>query len=206
MSSAPPIKLTKKQKKGLAFRERKQGKQPKNKSNHGQSGRDETGLEVPVEENQDLASLQVHSMEVQGLACAPISISKVDGGKGKGKAKDTGDKEVSVKPKKRKREEGDANGVESDGPRSKKKKGASGNVADESVVKTAPQKKRETNEGKQRFILFVGEFFVMTNSNGIEGVIYQEILNILPAKMRSKSTLLLVVCLDLHNKITRNSL
>ncbi|KAF7979390.1 hypothetical protein HWV62_42488 [Athelia sp. TMB] len=160
MSSTIPAKLTKKQKKGLAFRERKQGKQPKDRSKHGQSNDDLAVLEVPIEENQDLASLEVPDLEVQGLADAPSGIVKADGGKGKSKAPDTGDEKVSGKSKKRKREEGEASGSQSEKPKSKKKKGVSGAAAGEAAV--------TEDKGKQRFILFVGNLKYTTSEDAIK--------------------------------------
>lgn len=157
-SSAQPPKLTKKQKKGLAFRERKSGKlSTKDKGKHGQSADDEAGLEVPIEENQDLASLEVSGVEVSGLESAAIGGTEADGGKGKGKAADTGDKKVWTHSKKRKREEGEASTSQSDKPKSKKKKRVSGDIADETRVTDVKKKAEAKSEVKQRFILFVGE-------------------------------------------------
>lgn len=159
MSSAPPPKLTKKQKKGLAFRERKQGKQPGDKGSKGRHGQDpdDAVLEVPVEENQDLASVQVSGVEAAGVEGAAIGVAPADGRTGKGKAADARGEAVGGKSGKRKREEGEAGGGEGDKPRPKKKKGVPGDGADEAAVSAVKKKGADKSQGKQRFILFIGE-------------------------------------------------
>jgi len=165
-----PQKLTKKQKKGIAFRDRKTTKS----RTHG----DPSGLEdnqVPVLEVQDLADVQDVS---PALEVAPEQGPLVDSkgkaarkGKEKAKDKDSGPPPRSEKKKKRKRDD-DAGGgeedvakksedaPETDGPKRKKVKGNSGAAGDAG--------KGAKDQVKQRFILFVGNLKYTTTAEAIK--------------------------------------
>lgn len=125
MSTPHTPKLTKKQKKGIAFRERKQGKGSKNK-NGDDIDREGAGGEIPIEENQDLALLQSTEVEDRELAHAKTS-------KGKGKSSEdnsgqvaaSGDTGLVEKSKKRKREAGEAISEEGGKERQKRRRKAS---------------------------------------------------------------------------------
>lgn len=147
MASTQPPKLTKKQKKGIAFRERRT-----NKGKHDPSAGEIPGQQIPIAEDQDLAEMEDDDVEVE----------KVEGKKGNNRNKDESTRRskddesaehigVEVgnrlveKPKKRKRsEEGQTDEDESAKPRKKKR----------DVDQVA--KNGQATE-KQRFILFVGE-------------------------------------------------
>ncbi|KAJ7675378.1 hypothetical protein B0H17DRAFT_1161621 [Mycena rosella] len=167
-----PQKLTKKQKKGIAFRDR--GKTPKSKSkSHGAP----TGLEdneVPVMEDQALADAapDTPAVEVAPKQGGPGAAK----GKGKGKEKaKTGDA-VDAAPsqqKKRKRDESVGGGDvakqpegDAEGPKRKKKKGSSGaaGVADEA----GKGAKAPESQVKQRFILFVGNLKYTTTAEAVK--------------------------------------
>ena len=158
MSSAP--KLTKKQKKALAFRERGKGK-GKAKSF------DELDNDIPVEEDQDRADAallladEVSGLETQaGLPkdtktkdAKAESKSAAEDGKGQGKGK------------KRKREDGNVEMVEGGEevvgatPKvqaKKKRKAADGTAMNTSEEGTEDATEKEAKKGKQKFILFVG--------------------------------------------------
>lgn len=136
-------KLTKKQKKALVFRERK-GKSKA--SPEDAIDQDEDGGDVPVDENQDRAEMEVTQMEVEK-----------DAGKGKKavqqdpKSKKTSAGEEEGTAKKRKRDAGD-----DQEPLQKKKKKAAkapavdGEDADVSEAVAKPK-------APQRYILFIGE-------------------------------------------------
>lgn len=156
--SAPP-KLTKKQKKGVAFRERKQGR------GKGKDAVDDVDNDVPIQEDQDTADVQAVQVEGKGMVRSKGE-SKV-----KKQSKDV-DAVVSEKQKKRKREaepdEGEGStkkeakdDTQADKPKRKKKKGPiDGDGAETGVAKAAAAKKPSQNEMKQRFILFVGEYLL----------------------------------------------
>lgn len=157
-------KLTKKQKKGVAFRERKSGKR-----------HDESSMEanaVPAMEDEDLAGYA--SDPHQGAGDNDKKKGKAgdyarggegkhpegkDGGKGKGKAK-AEDVPVAVEvgkkgAQKRKREEdeaGEGGSAEKTSPKktAKRKKTDGKNT-------TKPEEKKE-KPSKQRFLLFLGTF------------------------------------------------
>lgn len=187
MSTTQPAKLTKKQRKGIAFRDRKQGRSKgKNDPPDGEG----ISHEVPVEENQDLAEIQGDAMEDETLALKKA---------GKGKAKATSRSKDDEKPervglgrdvkvvettKKRKREAESQTGAdESQTPKQKKKKKGDSGVDTGAKV----GEKDGKNQGKQRFILFVG----MLSSEFWSKVINcrsQVILSIQRLKRRSKST------------------
>jgi nucleolar protein 6 len=154
-----PQKLTKKQKKGIAFRDRK--------TNKPRAYGDPTSLEdneVPVLEVQDLADVPLDSPAVEVVAPKQVVPKSKEARKGKEKAKET----VAPAPSQKKRKRDDAaverdavvaeqgqDGEEPEGPKRKKKKGSSG-VAGIAGVAGAGGKGGES-EVKQRFILFVGE-------------------------------------------------
>jgi nucleolar protein 6 len=160
LDSAPaamsaPQKLTKKQKKGIAFRDRKTNKSRPN-------GSDPAGLEdneVPVLEVQDLADGEDDSpaVEVATKKGKSVDQKSKETRKGKEKAKDS----VAPSPaqKKRKRDPAAVDGEvdaaagqgqdgEIQGPKRKKAKGGNEDSAKEAKA-----------EVKQRFILFVGKFY-----------------------------------------------
>lgn len=153
MSSAP--KLTKKQKKALAFRDRGKGK-GKAKSF------DELDNDIPIEEDQDRADAALYlAEEVAGLE-AQAGLPK-HATKGSAQAEgESGyqDGQGKGKGKKRKREEGDAEVVKEQGKgeedaapakkAKKKRKGVDGAAVD------AGEDGGEDNVKKQKFILFVG--------------------------------------------------
>ncbi|KAJ6504383.1 hypothetical protein DFH09DRAFT_1335399 [Mycena vulgaris] len=163
-----PQKLTKKQKKGIAFRDRKTTKSRP----HG----DPAGLEdneVPVLEVQDLADVQADTpaLEVapkQGKLVAP---KNKEARKGKEKEKDAMGPAPSQK--KRKREdavEGDTvvaeqgKDGEPEGPKRKKKKGG----ASPTGVAGDAGKGAKAAEVKQRFILFVGNLKYTTTAEAVK--------------------------------------
>lgn len=152
-----PQKLTKKQKKGVAFRERKQGKRTKVPQED--AGDD---LDVPVAEDQDLAGIQVGNVEAaEAVGNGKNRSARKDEDKGKNKEGAKSEAadvvvESSEGKKKRKREVvTEDKGNEEDKPKRKRKKGA---VSDGEGSGNAPAdgKKTVSSEGKQRFILFVG--------------------------------------------------
>jgi nucleolar protein 6 len=137
-----PTKLTKKQKKALAFRERK-GK-GKETAAHEQFEND-----VPVMEDQDLAETEVADSRLEGQEGA--------------KVQDKGRAQV-VEGKKRKRDEAsEAGDNKAEKAKSKKRKRDS----EQAVAVLADGDQKDATEGKttkgkakgkqQRFILFVGE-------------------------------------------------
>ncbi|KAJ2912151.1 hypothetical protein MD484_g8262, partial [Candolleomyces efflorescens] len=179
-SSNPSQKLTKKQKKGLAFRERKSGKQKKT-ANSTHEDEDEYGLpemdviSIPAIEDEVLVGVAGGSVQVEGvLGSTKGKVSKEKGGQGdksKGKRSSKDGKEaVGVaaqvgKGKKRKREEGDLEGDEAevesaggvgDGEKGRKRKKGDG------------QGDGVEDKGKQRFILFVGNLKYTTSKDAVQ--------------------------------------
>ncbi|KAI3622492.1 rna binding protein [Moniliophthora roreri] len=146
-------KLTKKQKKAFAFRERKTGKSAKNVSN------DMEGNEVPTMENQDMLDLQGDKVEDQamgGVQEGPKETKKsnVISGSGEGRAKEKVDIDeritASSRPKKRKRENEKESGEE--------------------TVESLDQqksKRRKMDEDKPRYILFLGNLKYTTSVESI---------------------------------------
>jgi nucleolar protein 6 len=149
MSSAQLPKLTKKQKKGIAFRERKQGKSKKDKNDQpdGEGG----GQDVPIQEAIHQAEIQDDDVEMKREGSTKKSEEMISKADGKGKSKGVavrGDTEMVGRPKKRKWEEREAHDGEK--PKPKKLKGGSEDNA---------KVEKETNiQGKQRFILFLGTY------------------------------------------------
>jgi hypothetical protein len=167
-------RLTKKQKKGLAFRERKTGKRQQGKGRH---KNELSGMEynaIPFMEGEALLGLEGDPAQDQGVPRKEVSKTcrheegdVVQHKKGKSGSKSKGDAEkedvsVSVavlKGKKRTREddgveaEGREDRVEVDGrSKSKRKKAAEEEEEEE-------EEKQQKNQPKQKFILFIGEFF-----------------------------------------------
>lgn len=157
-----PQKLTKKQKKGIAFRDRKVSK---SRSHGGPAGLEDN--EVPVLEVQDLADDEVDSPALeggtkQGVLVDPKGKEKgKESRKGKEKAKDSGGVPSSPAQKKRKRDDAavDSEAVATegqdekvDGPKRKKAKG------------TGESAKEGKAQVKQRFILFVGKLKLLLST------------------------------------------
>ncbi|KAI0322167.1 hypothetical protein OF83DRAFT_1167828 [Amylostereum chailletii] len=139
-------KLTKKQKKASAFRERK----GKNKA-----GEDET-LDVPVAEDQDAAEAET----AEPVDPAP-PVKKAKGVEKEKKQKD-GD-EKSAKPAKRKREQGEENAGEAqEGQKKKRRKKAKGGE------QSAEGEQDAGDEKPQRLILFVGNLKYTTSREAIQ--------------------------------------
>lgn len=140
-------RLTKKQKKGIAFRERKHHK---DKSKHVDP--EVAGLQVPIEENLDSAEIEDDNMEVEKVVSSEPRPSR-DSSRGNRDEKTNCNgvgRDGKVVGKKRKREEEGEEGQKGGKPQQKKRKGGSGNE------KVGEEGK---NQGKQRFILFVGMLF-----------------------------------------------
>ncbi|KAJ6520066.1 hypothetical protein C8R45DRAFT_46602 [Mycena sanguinolenta] len=152
-----PQKLTKKQKKGIAFRDRKN---PKSRSHGGPAGLEDN--EIPVLEVQDLVDDEVDSptLETRTTKAALVDQKSKESRKGKEAAKDS----VAPAPaqKKRKREPAGEAGEEGqeekiEGPKPKKTKGNSGESA-----------KEDKTQVTQRFILFVGNLKYTTTAEAIK--------------------------------------
>lgn len=176
MSSTP--KLTKRQKKGIAFRELKLGKGKTKKL-------DDLDHDVPILEVQDLADSRASGAEdgedVQGA-------QEHTGGKGKGREKVVVSKEgekkgLVVAAKKRKREtaqepQGTGEGEEGQSGKQKvkRRKGDSGDVL-EDAEEEAEQGETKSEKSKQRFILFLGTI-VLLEVLPVTDALRQEISNI----------------------------
>ncbi|KAF8167701.1 hypothetical protein B0H34DRAFT_792396 [Crassisporium funariophilum] len=164
-------KLTKKQKKGLAFRERKTtGKR--------QEKNDLTEMEanaIPTMEDQDLAGDDSNTAEAAGVEDPKKRKERNDEsgskerrkegkvsskGKGKAEAEDVPVSDALVKSTKRKRE-GEAEQTPDANPSKapKRKKGVNGAEAGET---------KDTKAAKQRFILFVGNLKYTTSREAIQ--------------------------------------
>lgn len=142
-------KLTKKQRKTLAFRERKGNKAGEEKDVD-QEGENEAG-DIPILEIQDEIDPEVVSVD----AAKTVSKDKVTGPADAAK----------VAKKKRKREAGDEineNGGEGGSPvkakKSKKSKKDVGEVAEGEGEGEGDEASKGSSKTKQRFILFVGEY------------------------------------------------
>jgi len=149
MSSAQLSKLTKKQKKGIAFRERKLGKS-KNDQPDGKGG----GQDVPIQEAVDQAEIQDSNVEMEKATSTERTKERTGKSDRKGKDKALairGDTKVVENAKKRKRGEGETHeGETHEGEKPKQKK-------IKSVSEDGTKAEKDTsNRGKQRFILFVG--------------------------------------------------
>ncbi|KAK7059184.1 hypothetical protein VNI00_001811 [Paramarasmius palmivorus] len=153
--SSTTRKLTKKQKKALAFRERKSGKGPKNVSD------DMEGNEVPTMEDQDLLDLQGDEVEDKAMDKTQEGSKDMEkrsnvvprNGKGKAKEEVVPVEEAASSPgktKKRKRE----NEKETDEVQ----------VEEQSQQKS---KRRKTGEDNPRYILFLGNLKYSTTKESI---------------------------------------
>lgn len=158
-----PQKLTKKQKKGLAFRERKTGKN----KNVVEGDMDIHDNAIPILENQDLAGL--HGAEVEGervekKESKSTSSSHQTSSKGKEKAIE---ESLVGKTKKRKRQAVDLESekLETTAEETSQKRRKGGNN-----IMDGPPGNTQTvqGQGKQRFILFVGNLKYTTSKEAIE--------------------------------------
>ncbi|KAF4605009.1 hypothetical protein EYR40_003792 [Pleurotus pulmonarius] len=165
MTTTP--KLTKKQKKSLAFRER---------SKHGKSkdGIDsEMVNDIPIQENQDEAAIQLGEVEAAGVRRKDESTVRPREGVRKAKAAKvdhTVKGEVEAKsPKKRKRstEESEESAVAMEGQVSRKRAKKSAREA-EGGSEAAETEKTDKSSIKQRFILFVGNLKYTTSLEAIQ--------------------------------------
>ncbi|OAX44447.1 hypothetical protein K503DRAFT_729529 [Rhizopogon vinicolor AM-OR11-026] len=167
MSSTP--KLTKRQKKGIAFRELKSGKGKAKKL-------DDLDHDVPILEVQDLADIRASGAEdgedVQGA-------QGNSGEKGKRREKvvvpkeEGGQKGLVVAAKKRKREaaeesQGTREGEEGQSAKQKlkRRKGDAGDVLEE--AEQGEQGETKIEKSKQRFILFLGNLKYTTTIEAIQ--------------------------------------
>ncbi|KAG1749788.1 uncharacterized protein EDB91DRAFT_1046865 [Suillus paluster] len=161
------LKLTKRQKKGIAFRELKQGKgKVKNQ--------DDLEHDVPILEVQDLIDGRASSAE----GGEDVQVTQRNaGGKGKGREeiiqKEGEAKGLVVATKKRKREaaeEAQGAGKGEDGQPRKRKvkrtKGDSGDVLED--AEEVEQGETKTEKSKQRFILFLGNLKYTTTLESIQ--------------------------------------
>ncbi|KAJ7109979.1 hypothetical protein C8R44DRAFT_743305 [Mycena epipterygia] len=156
-----PQKLTKKQKKGIAFRAAK--------SRHGDPASLEDN-EVPVLEVQDLADDEAYppALEVAPKPGKLVAPKSKEASKGKEKAKDSA---PPASQKKRKRDDAAADGdadVAEQGkdaePKRKKTKGSSGKAG----VAGDAEKGAKATQVKQRFILFVGNLKYTTTAEAVK--------------------------------------
>ncbi|KAH0590958.1 hypothetical protein J132_07791 [Termitomyces sp. J132] len=161
------VKLTKKQKKGIAFRERKTGKR---RSKDGDGVHDSENNDVPVMEDQDALATEGPSMEVEETVekkPKSKSTSKVSGSDNQAKGKRKADEEegdVSSKPKKRKRQDAD---VDVDAPDSGEEKPVAKRTKSVGDGKESGQDTKVMAKTKQRFILFVGNLKYTTTRDAI---------------------------------------
>ncbi|KAI0830562.1 hypothetical protein BC628DRAFT_1354570 [Trametes gibbosa] len=150
-------KLTKKQKKAVAFRERKGKSKPK--------GFDDLDNDVPVEENQDRAEAEVDedAGAVQAPAGRPADAKK-------GGAQDAHLLGEGGKGKKRKREQGpvDGDGEGAKETKSKKKRKGADGAGVAGGEEAEYEAKEDGNKVKQRFILFVGNLKYNTTKETVE--------------------------------------
>ncbi|KAJ8586539.1 hypothetical protein M405DRAFT_743448 [Rhizopogon salebrosus TDB-379] len=169
MSSTP--KLTKRQRKGIAFRELRSGKGKAKKL-------DDLDHDVPILEVQDLTDSRASGAEggedvqdAQGIA----------GGKGKGREKVVVQKEgekkgLVVATKKRKREEaaedtqgageGEREDSQSGKQKVKRRKGDAGDILE--GAEEAEEGETKIEKSKQRFILFLGNLKYITTIEAIQ--------------------------------------
>ncbi|CCM04197.1 uncharacterized protein FIBRA_06363 [Fibroporia radiculosa] len=154
MAKAP--KLTKKQKKALAFRERK----AKNKVKALDGFEDN---DIPVEENQDAVEAEVPSGHVEDQARR----QELEASAGE---EDNRVVESSHSLKKRKRREEEAGKGVEDEPKAKKRKAADSNEhEDPSISRSSiPKAVAESNVKEKRFILFIGNLKYTTTQKAIQ--------------------------------------
>jgi len=178
-------KLTKKQKKSLAFRDRKSGKKASSSAkNDGDGALDMDDNAVPVSEDQDLAAMDVDVVEPaagkgkgKSGAAAPEKEKNSASAKGKGKGKaaeastgpaDSGEPAKAGKSKKRKREDEEEGEGAAEGATVKKKKAKKAKEGgDKPGEETAEGKKKEAANKNQRFILFLGNLAYTTKKEAI---------------------------------------
>ncbi|CDO73473.1 hypothetical protein BN946_scf185013.g108 [Trametes cinnabarina] len=151
-------KLTKKQKKALAFRERKGKGKPKSF--------DELDNDVPVEENQDLAEAEVDAEA--GAVEAPAR--RAAGAQKAGAQAQDAVEGGNAKGKKRKREDGaEQDGVGAKEQKAKKKrKGANGEGVDTGDEAEGESKSSGKKDAKRRYILFVGNLKYTTTKEAVQ--------------------------------------
>ncbi|KAF5385173.1 hypothetical protein D9615_001345 [Tricholomella constricta] len=158
-----PAKLTKKQKKGIAFRERKTGK-GRSKDGVARSENDD----VPVMEDQDTLGGDGAPLEMEKLerrkAKPPTQVS---GSSDQGKSKRKAEEEAKDKPKKRKRDADAAVEVvdSEEGRQVAKRKKTMDDAGKPGEKRIAGTPKPD---GKQRFILFVGNLKYATSLEAIK--------------------------------------
>ena len=155
-------KLTKKQKKALAFRERKgKGK--------AKASFEDLQNDVPIAEDQDLAEMDdVETQETSQVV--EEKLPQVGESKDKGKDKEDRNKGEAVgkKRKREQQEEVSVPGKEAEGKKTKKRKAAGGEGvavevnedAEEGAVEKSSKKGKKGDGKQQRFILFVGMFLI----------------------------------------------
>ncbi|KAG6832530.1 hypothetical protein H0H92_000159 [Tricholoma furcatifolium] len=155
-----PAKLTKKQKKGIAFRERKTGKGRSQDAVHQTEDND-----VPIVEDQDALALEDNFEKMEDSAEEKKSESTQNASGGdklaKGKRKADSEGKAVEKSKKRKREDAIVDAAESteERPATKRKKPVAGaGESGDTEVATKPKA-----DAKQRFILFPE--FIQTKGN-----------------------------------------
>lgn len=148
-------KLTKKQRKAVAFRQKKSGK-------HAHASDSVAANDVPVLEVQDDADDAGDKVEGAAMGEGKDAKYTEKGAQGKAKAQVSSDVAPVRADKKRKRGVGDDDVVD-----------------DAQQVEAAPKKKKKTDKetGKQRFILFVGEYS-FSLSRKFSAQILQEISSI----------------------------
>jgi nucleolar protein 6 len=164
-------KLTKKQKKSLAFRERKQGKGKSKDAVWNETN------DVPASEDQDAANLR--GGDVEKMVEGDEDKGKGPGGMGDSVAKSVSKGKGKVdKTKKRKRDtvsEGDAGADNADAeiekPKRKRKKGVDDDEGPEAGSKEAGEGEEIKSDAKRRFILFVGMLFLylLTSVHSVPG-------------------------------------
>ncbi|KAH7930511.1 hypothetical protein BV22DRAFT_54083 [Leucogyrophana mollusca] len=168
-------KLTKKQKKGIAFRDRKSGKgKPKRPDDENYA------LDVPIVEDQDMAGVQdsvVEDTQEGAAAATSVVANRKDKGKGKEKSADVvadAAPTVVVGAKKRKREAAEAKGGadgkqgETEKPKAKKRKGSAGEAIDLLDEVNGAGSEAAKGQAKQRFILFLGNLKYTTTLEAIQ--------------------------------------
>ncbi|EGO04810.1 hypothetical protein SERLA73DRAFT_173960 [Serpula lacrymans var. lacrymans S7.3] len=174
--------LTKKQKKAVAFRDRKHGK-PKTKGQIENAGDDEDYVhDVPVQEDQDLADVQGDILGDEDES-APVEVGVFGKSKEKERPRprskeDPDSMVVEPKPKKRKREAVVETKVQSakckgsggeENPKTKEIQGNSGHGLGVVEKSDGEEQKDAKNQGKQRFILFLGNLKYTTTMEAIQG-------------------------------------
>ncbi|KAF8078824.1 hypothetical protein FPV67DRAFT_80879 [Lyophyllum atratum] len=154
-----PAKLTKKQKKGIAFRERKTGK-GRSKDEHLEDN------DVPVLEDQDTLDVEGAPVEMEKMVGGKESkpATQVSGSSDPVKGKRKAEKEVTAQKKRKRDADAEVESVEGKQP-TKRKKPMDDAGASSEQKKVGPIPK---SEGKQRFILFVGNLKYTTSLEAIK--------------------------------------